>query len=230
MQIIQAAVQQGRTTLSEFESKGVLSRYSIPVTREFLVTDTAELMAAIRKLDYPAVLKGCSESVTHKTESGLVRLDIRSDSELMAAFKELASKMESTPPTLLVQEMVQGERELMVGFTRDAQFGPCVMFGLGGILTEVLQDVTFRMAPVTVQGALQMMHDIRAHKLLGSVRGMDAVDLDAMARLIVNVGQIGVDNPQVGEIDINPIKIHGGNPIAVDTLVVLSTVGFPAAE
>ncbi len=228
MKIIEKAIEQGRTTLSEFESKALLSHYSVPVTREFLVQDLAGLINAARQLGYPLVLKGCSPSISHKTEMGLVCLDIRSDAELTAAFEELASKMGAPPgdhagqtPAMLVQEMVKGERELMVGLTRDAQFGPCVMFGLGGILTEVLEDVAFRMAPLTVQDALQMMGDIRANKILGPIRNMGPVDLDAMARLIVNVGRIGLECPQVKEIDINPIKIRGTQPIAVDALVVL---------
>jgi len=122
---------------------------------------------------------------------------------------------------ILVQEMIKGKRELMVGLTRDAQFGPCVMFGLGGIFTEILKDVSFRLAPLTQRDALEMMADIKGSKILDAVRGMEAVDRDATARILMEVGRIGLENDRVKEIDINPLIIRGGIPVAVDALVVL---------
>ncbi len=221
MQIITDALNEGRTTLSEYESKQLLSSYSIPVTREFLVYDLAGLNAAAREIGYPLALKGCAAEITHKTERGLVRLDVRDELELDSAFEDLKARMDTASPALLVQEMVRGERELMVGLTRDPQFGPCVMFGLGGLFTEVLEDVTFRMAPLTRDDALEMMRDIRGHRILGPIRNMEPVDLDVMAQVIINVGRLGLEHPQVKEVDINPLKIRGGKPVAVDALVVL---------
>jgi acetyl-CoA synthetase (ADP-forming) len=118
--------------------------------------------------------------------------------------------------------MVAAKRELMAGMTRDPQFGPCVMFGLGGIFTEALDDVVFRMAPLSAGDAAHMMDDIRAKALLGAVRGMPPVDRDALADILVNLGRIGMDNEAVKEIDINPILIADGKPVAVDALVVLN--------
>ena len=109
----------------------------------------------------------------------------------------------------------------MVGLTRDPQFGPRVMFGLGGIFTEILKDVAFRVAPLTRQDALEMMQEIKGHRILDAVRGMEAADRDRLADMLINVGRIGLENENVKEVDINPVIISGKNPIAVDALVVL---------
>ena len=123
---------------------------------------------------------------------------------------------------LLVQEMVKGGRELVCGLTREPHFGPCVMFGIGGILTEVLQDAAFRLAPLTSWDALEMMKEIRGKKILESFRGEAAVDLKVLAQILIAVGEMGVKYETVAEVDINPLKIRpDGTPVAVDALVVL---------
>lgn len=221
MELIDRALQEGRFTLSEFESKQLLAAYGVPVTRELLISDRSELPGAIREIGFPLVLKGCSADISHKTESGVIRVDIRSEAEAEAALDAILARMPGERPAVLVQEMVKGERELMVGLTRDAQFGPCVMFGLGGIFTEILEDVSFRMAPLTVNDAMSMMRDIRGNKILQAVRGMPAVDMDRMAEILVNTGRIGMEHERIKEIDVNPLKIRDGQPVAVDALVVL---------
>ncbi len=221
MKIIEKAIKEGRTTLSEYESKQVLAAYQIPVTREILVNDVKDLMNATQEIGYPLVLKGCSAEITHKTEKGLIKVDIRNDDDATVAFKEIMANINGNENAVLVQEMVKGQRELVIGLTRDAQFGPCVMFGLGGIFTEILKDISFRVAPLEKRDALEMMHDIKGHKILEAVRGMEAADLDALADILIKVGQIGLENEKVKEIDINPVIISGSKPVAVDALVVL---------
>jgi acetate---CoA ligase (ADP-forming) subunit beta len=220
MTIIAKALSEGRTALSEYESKQLLAQYGIPVTRELLIHKEEELACATAEIGYPLVLKGCSPEISHKTEKDLIRIDIRSDEEVLEAFREIDASI-SPSGGILIQEMIKGKRELMVGLTRDAQFGPCVMFGLGGIFTEILKDVSFRLAPLTQRDALNMMSDIKGSKILDAVRGMEAVDRDAAARILMNVGRIGLDNDRVKEIDINPLIIRGNKPVAVDALVVL---------
>jgi acetyl-CoA synthetase (ADP-forming) len=161
MEAIERSLQQNRKALSEYQSKQVLAKYGVPVTSEFLVRDEKELFEAIRQVGYPLVIKGCSPEVSHKTEKDLVRIDIRTEEEAASAFREISSEISGPDAGVLVQEMVKGKRELMVGMTRDPQFGPCVMFGLGGIFTEALQDVCFRMAPLSLHDALDMMTDIK---------------------------------------------------------------------
>jgi acyl-CoA synthetase (NDP forming) len=221
MDIIENAIREGRKTLSEYESKQVLAAYQIPVTRETLVDNVPDLEAAVKKIGFPLVLKGCSSKIAHKTEKGLIKVDIRSIEEAKAAFEEIIAAMEKDGGDVLVQEMVKGQRELVAGLTRDPQFGPCVMFGLGGIFTEILKDVSFRVAPLERRDALEMMREIKGHRILEGVRGMEAADLNALAKILTGIGRIGLENEKVREIDVNPIIISGNKPVAVDALVVL---------
>jgi len=222
MEIIDKALKEGRNTLSEYESKLILASYHIPVTREIMVETDDDLLRAVRDIGYPLVLKGCSPEVSHKTEKGLVRTDIRDDAEAWEAFKEIMAGMNGEGG-VLVQEMIKGKRELVIGLTRDPQFGPCVMFGLGGIFTEILKDVSFRLAPLEKRDALEMMDEIKAHKILDEVRGMAPVDRDILSEMLINVGRIGVAQDTIKEIDINPVIISGSRPVAVDALVVLES-------
>ena len=222
MKLIENALEEGRKTLSEYESKKILAAYQIPVTREILVDDVKELPQATQEIGYPLVLKGCSHEISHKTEKGLIRVDVRNDKEARAAFEVIMTNMDKSHKAVLIQEMVKGQRELVIGLTRDAQFGPCVMFGLGGIFTEILKDISFRVAPLKKHDALEMMQDIKGHKILQAVRGMEAADLDVLAEMLITVGRIGLENERVKEIDINPVIISGSKPVAVDALVVLS--------
>ncbi|MDY6852082.1 MAG: acetate--CoA ligase family protein [Thermodesulfobacteriota bacterium] len=221
MNIVDEAVKKGKTALSEYESKEVLASYRIPVTKEILVADKKELAKATQDIGYPLVLKGCSSDIAHKTEKNLIQVDIRDDQEAGAAFDDIMANMSGSDGAVLVQEMVKGKRELVVGLTRDPQFGPCVMFGLGGVFTEILKDVSFRVAPLEKRDALEMMEEIQGHKILDAVRGMEAVDKDLMAEILINVGRIGLENDSVKEIDINPLIISAGQPVAVDALFVL---------
>ena len=221
MKIIDVAIKRGQTALSEFESKQLLASYGIPVTREALVENEENLIKTSFDIGYPVVLKGCSPDITHKTEKGLVRVDIRNGDEAKDAFNEIIVGMNGNEKTVLVQEMIKGKRELVAGLTRDAQFGPCVMFGLGGIFTEILKDISFRIAPLEKRDALEMMQEIKGRKILDSIRGMDAADLDILADILIALGRIGLENENIKEIDINPLILSSGKPVAVDALVVL---------
>jgi acetyl-CoA synthetase (ADP-forming) len=219
--ILEKALREGRKTLSEFESKEFLRSYGIPATRESLVHTREECTKAAHAIGYPLVLKACSPQLAHKTEKGLVRLDLRSNQELIVAFDDLMSRMEGNEKNILVQELIKGTRELVAGMTRDPQFGPCVMFGLGGIFTEILKDIVFRVAPLEKRDALDMTQEIRARKILGAVRGMPAADMDLLCDILVKVGEIGLENESIQEIDINPLILAGAKPVAVDALIVL---------
>ncbi|GAB6061973.1 acetate--CoA ligase family protein [Deferrisoma palaeochoriense] len=221
MNRVEKAARKGRTLLTEHESKRLLARYGIPVTREILVERREALVHAAREIGYPVALKACSPELAHKTENDLIRLDIRSDAELLGAYDAVGTRMGDGQPAVLVQEMVRGPRELAIGLIRDPQFGPCVMFGLGGIFTEILRDVTFRMAPIGTEEAREMMREIRGRRILEGVRGMEAADPDRLAEILVRVGRIGIEHGAIREIDINPVILCGGQPVAVDALIVL---------
>jgi acetyl-CoA synthetase (ADP-forming) len=221
MKIIDDALLRGEKTLSESDSKKVLEAYFIPVTREYIAKSLTDAKRLAQEIGYPVVLKGSSSTLTHKTELDMVELNIKNEKALKDAYQSIEKRGESKIDGILVQEMIKGKREFVAGLIRDPQLGPCVMFGLGGIFTEVLQDVTFRVAPLEIEDALEMMNEIKAKKLLDSFRGKPAVNKDILANVLKNLGRIGLEIPEIAEIDINPLIIKNGIPIAVDALVVL---------
>ncbi len=221
MKIIEDALKRGDKALNEYESKQLLNAYAIPVTKEFVATSIKDALSFAHQIGYPVVLKGSSRTLTHKTEHRLIELGIDSDDALQKAYKALEERGKGQLDGILVQQMVKGERELVAGLIRDPQFGPCVMFGLGGIFTEVLKDVTFRVAPLEMRDSYEMMDEIKAKKLLDEFRGKPAVNREVLAKALLNLGRIGLEVDEVAEIDINPMIIHEDMPVAVDALVVL---------
>ncbi len=221
--IIERALQDGRMVLSEHESKKVLRAYGIPVTREIEVRNEQDFPAALEEIGFPLVIKASSPLLTHKTESGLVFLNVCNKQEAFSALAEIKARTKEHEPAILLQEMIRGNRELMVGLTRDEQFGPCVMFGLGGIFTEILKDNTFRIAPVDKREAIDMIRGIKGKSVTGAFRGMPPVDTDALADVLIKIGHIGLNHPCIKAIDINPLIISGNRPVAVDALIELSS-------
>ena len=223
IEILETAKAGGQNRLSEFESKQILSEYDIPVVRETLVKNTEDMISAASDLGYPVVLKACAAALAHKTESGLIALDIQDEETLLIRFREIQQKAGGMKADFLVQEMIKGDRELVMGLVRDPKFGPCVMFGLGGIFTEAMSDVSFRAAPLTEAEALEMMQEIKGHRILSAFRGMPEMDLDGLAKCLIRLGQIGLDHEIIREIDINPLIVKGSQPVAVDALIVLDS-------
>ncbi len=222
MDIVKEAVDKGQKALSEYEAKLFLSERGVPVTKEKLVKNEAEAVKAAGKIGYPVVLKANGPEIAHKTERNLVKVGLDSGDQVKEAYAEIEKNLGGDPyDGMLVQQMVKGERELVVGLVRDPQFGPCVMFGLGGIFTEVLKDTAFRVAPIEKYDALQMMDEIKAKAILEPFRGKPAVDRDKLAEILIAIGNIGMEFDAVREIDINPLIIEGAEPVAVDALVVL---------
>ena len=216
-----SALGQGSKTLSEFESARLLAGFGIPTAKGILAQNLEEVKKAAESIGYPVVLKACSPEVSHKTESGLVAVDLRNEADLELAFQKISGSSAAKGGGFLVQEMIKGGRELVMGMIRDPQFGPCVMFGLGGIFTEILGDVTFRPAPLSEADAAEMMREIKGNKILDAVRGMPAVDADSLIQCLMAVGRIGMEREEIEAIDVNPLIIQGSKPVAVDALVVL---------
>jgi len=226
LEVIKKAQEKGQQALAENEGKKVLEAIGISITKEEVVSSEEEAVALAEQIGYPVVLKGCSSEFLHKTELGLVKLNLDNSSKVKEAYQSLKKK-ELALDGVLVQEMVKGEREFVLGLTRDPHFGPCVMFGLGGIFTEALKDIVFRLAPLTKKEALEMIQEIKSQKLLKSFRGEEPVKVKKLAEALVSLGNLGVENEIIKEIDINPIKIKKGEPIAVDALVVLEKIKDP---
>jgi succinyl-CoA synthetase beta subunit len=220
LKIISEAVNRGQKALSEYESKIVIQFAGVPITKEGLAKSKDEAVSHAEKIGFPVVMKGCSDTLIHKTEMGMVKLNITNSQMAADAYNDLTGK--GVPMDgVLVQEMIKGNREFVIGFSRDAHFGPCVMFGLGGIFTEALKDVVFRMAPLTKLDAAEMLDEIKTQKLLKEFRGAPMVDRDALIHALVGIGNLGAENENIAEIDINPLIIAGSSPVAVDALVIL---------
>jgi succinyl-CoA synthetase beta subunit len=220
--LIRPALDRGQPTLSEYESKKLLHFYGIPVAREKLSRSAVEAVSAAADLGFPVVLKASSPELMHKSERGCIELNIRSEGDVREAYGRIISSVDLELEGVLVQEMVPGQRELVVGLTRDPQFGPCVMLGIGGIMTEVLEDTAFRMAPFGKIEAKDMTEELRFKAILGAFRGQKPVDMDMLCRTLIAVGQIGLELDTVSELDINPMIITPeGHVVAVDALVLL---------
>ena len=212
--------------LSETDAKKVLASYGIPVTREFLAPSAQSAVKAARQIGYPVALKIVSPQIRHKTEIGGVKLNLGSDREVRAAFRELvfAAKKQSPGAEIrgvLVQEMVGQGIEVIIGATKDPVFGQVMMFGLGGIFVEALKDVSFRIAPLTRTDAEEMVREIRGNAVLQGMRGQPPADLDALVDTILKVSRLLTDHGDViRELDINPLLVSPRGAVVVDALMI----------
>ncbi len=219
--IIQTAGQAGRTSLTADEGYGLLASYGIPIARGKSAGNVAECLAAAGEIGDPVALKVDAETVVHKTDSGGVVLDIGDRSALSKHAQQMAARFADAAPRFFVQEQLPEGREVIVGAQAVKGLGHVVMFGLGGIFVEVLQDVTFRVTPVTKGEARDMIASLRGHKLLSGVRGQAGVDLAALEEIVQRVSQMLVDNPEIRELDINPIFAFAQGARAADVRVLL---------
>jgi len=218
--LIEAAQRRGQGALSEYEAKRLLALYGIAVTREALAADAAEASRAAAGLGFPVALKGCHWTLQHKTEADMIRLGLADAASVAAACAEMAPRLPKGGEWL-VQEMVSGRREVMLGLARDPQFGPCVSLGIGGIFAEAVHDVVFRIAPFDALEAEAMIDELRLGSLLGAFRGLPPANRGALVRALVALSDIAEAFPAIREIDINPMIIAGAEPVAVDALVIL---------
>ena len=220
--IIEKAKTQKRNTLTEAEAKQLLKKYGIPVVQEKVVKTIAEAETSADKIGYPVVVKGLGAKLTHKTEKGLVKLNLKQKKEVRAAAVHIREVAGNDLEGFLVQPMLQGKREFVAGLFQDEHFGPTVMFGLGGIFTEAIGDVVFRLAPLDENEARKMIDELRAQKLLGAFRGESAPDKNSLVKTLVGLSRIGMEIPEIKEVDINPLLVSSDGKItAVDALIVL---------
>ncbi len=227
---IPQALQEGRSALTEAESKALLRQYGIPTVEEAACTTPGEALEAARRLGYPVVLKGLGARLTHKTERGLVKLQLSTDGEVRKAAADIEAAAGSDLEGYLVQPMLPGRREFVAGLFWDPQFGPVVMFGLGGTFTEALRDVVFRVAPFEEAEAAGMLDEIRSATLLGPFRGEGPADREAVVRTLVGLSRLAEECPDVTEVDINPLLVGpDGRVTAVDALVILGKRTAPPA-
>lgn len=213
---------EGRTALTEAESKQVLGQFGVPVVAEAVADSPDEAAAKAQAIGFPVVLKGLGARLTHKTERGLVRLNLRDEKELRQAAQAVAESAGADLEGYLIQPMLSGRREFVAGLFHDPQFGPVVMFGLGGIFTEALNDVVFRIAPLDEREAGEMIDELRSRNLLGTFRGERAAGRERIIRTLMGLSRVGLELPEVTEVDINPLLVSpDGQVTAVDALIIL---------
>lgn len=213
-----------KIALSEYESKKVLQKAGIEIPEEYLVKDRESLIEASKKLGFPLVIKGCGRGLAHKTELGLVKVGIRDEETLLREFESIM-KSGNGVEGVLVQRFIPGKREFIAGILRDPQFGPCVMFGLGGIFTEVLKDVSFRIAPVSEVDVEEMFEELKGKALLGAFRGEPPVNRKKLVDTIVKLSNLPFQEKNVVEVDLNPIIPYQDEIYIVDALVVIEDEG-----
>ncbi len=223
---IQAALRAGHNTLLGADLESVCADYSIPIPKQAVAYSAQEAVEEADQIGYPVALKVLSHQVLHKTESGAVAVELRSGSEVAAAYQAISAAVSSHDPSaqidgVLVQAMAPRGREILIGATRDATFGPLVAFGMGGIEVEISRDVTFSLSPLDGAEARRMLDRLRAAPLLRGVRGQPGVDREALAGILVSVSRLLEDHPEVLEVDLNPVIATAAGALAVDVRIVL---------
>ncbi len=219
---LRKAFQEGRAALSEAESKQILAAYGVPVVPEIVAKTAAEAAREAGKIGFPVVLKGLGSTLLHKSEMGIVHVGLGSEGEVLAAAEDISAKAGAALEGFLVQPQIAGRREFVAGLFRDPQFGPVIMFGLGGVFTEAIADVVFRLAPLTERDIADMLEEFRSKKLLGDFRGEKAVNRAHVTAALLGLSRLAMECPEVVEVDVNPLLAgHDGGLTAVDALVIL---------
>jgi len=213
--------------LTEIESKELLKRAGIPVVEARLATTKKQAVSMGKELGFPVVLKVISADVIHKSDSGGVRLGLGNSTQVGRAYSDIMSSVRQRHPQatiqgISVQPMAPPGIEVIIGMSTDPQFGPVIMFGLGGVLVEILKDVSFRIVPVTRRDAAEMVREIKGYPVLAGFRGQKPASVPALEELIVKVSQFIERNPQIRELDLNPVFAYENKAVAVDARVVLA--------
>ena len=225
-EILTSVRREKRKNLLEPEAKAICKEYDIPVTRFKVATKEEEIGKFAEEIGFPVVLKIVSHEIIHKSDVGGVILNLRSTGEVEEAYREILANVKKHQPKarvlgVLVQEMAPSSTEVIVGAMKDNQFGPSIMFGLGGIFVEVLEDVAFRIAPVTKREAELMVTEIKAYPVLKGYRNQPPLDTDAIVEIIVNTSKLVMEHRVIKELDLNPIMVYEKGAITVDARIIL---------
>lgn len=224
--ILSQARREGRKALLETEAKKICMEYSIPVTKFELAKNETEAVKDADEIGYPVVLKIVSPDIIHKSDVGGVVVDLKDEKGVQNAYNQILKNVkkhnaEARIIGMLVQEMAPPSTEVIVGAIKDPQFGPSVMFGLGGIFVEVLKDVTFRVAPITRDEACEMISEVKAYPLLKGYRNTPPVDIGAIAEILLNTSKLVMDHQEIKELDLNPIMVYEKGAKTVDARIIL---------
>lgn len=220
------ALHEKRTILTEIESKELLKEAGIPVIKSKLATTKKQAILMGKELGFPIVLKIISPDIVHKSDTGGVRLNIKNAAQLGKAYSEIiASTRKNSPKAKIhgvsVQKMARPGIEIIIGMSKDAQFGPVIMFGLGGILVEILKDVTFRVVPLTNKDARDMIHEVKGYPILEGYRGKEPANVPYLEDTIVKISNFIERHPEIKELDLNPIFAYKDGAVIVDARIIL---------
>jgi len=224
--IFTEASKTGRKYLLETEAKTVCLEHNIPVTSFKLAKNEDESVKFAEEIAYPVVLKVVSPDILHKSDVGGVVVGVKNSDEVRVGYTQILTNVKKHEPKarivgILVQEMAPAGTEVIVGSIKDPQFGPAVMFGLGGIFVEVLKDVTFRIAPIDEDEATEMISEVKAFPLLKGYRNMPPADVKAISDILVSTSRLVTDHPEIKELDLNPIMVYEKGAKTVDARIIL---------
>jgi acetyl-CoA synthetase (ADP-forming) len=224
--IIENALKEGRKYLMEHEAKSICQQYGMSVTRFKVAKDLNEALKYAEEVGYPVVFKIVSPDIIHKSDVGGVIVNIKNEEEAKNAYKKIMENVAKNKPNakiigILVQEMAPAGLEVIVGAIKDPQFGHTIMFGLGGIFVEILKDVTFRITPLTMEDAMEMIREIKGYPLLKGYRGQPPADENAIIDTIMKTSKLLIDLPQISQLDLNPIFVYEKGAKIVDARIIL---------
>ncbi|MGD8505699.1 MAG: acetate--CoA ligase family protein [Candidatus Bathyarchaeota archaeon] len=224
--ILNKAKKEGRKYLLEPEAKTICIKYGIPVTKFKVAKNEKEAIQYAKEIGFPVVLKIVSPNVIHKFDVGGVILSLNSKAEVRTAYNKILKNVKKHNPEteisgVLVQEMAPQSTEIIIGATKDPQFGPTLMFGLGGIFVEVLKDVTFRIAPISEFDAREMITEVKASPILKGYRGQPPADIDAIVQILLNTSKLVMKHKEIKELDFNPIMVYEKGAKTVDARIIL---------
>ena len=221
-ELLKNKLESNQTVLTEFESKNLLKEIGIPIPEQELATTKEETIAVAKKIGFPVVLKLMAEDIVHKSDTGAVKLNINNEVEIANAYDELMKIPSQSEKSISVQKMADEPiTELIIGMTTDAQFGPALMFGIGGILVELLEDVSFRIAPITEYDAREQIHEIKGFPILDGYRGKPKADLDAIVNTLLKISDLVIKHEEINEMDLNPVFIYENGLVCVDARIIL---------
>ncbi|MBW1763239.1 MAG: acetate--CoA ligase family protein [Deltaproteobacteria bacterium] len=226
-EIIKKAREEGRTILTEIEAKQMFSEAGITCTDTRLAATKDEAVSLSEEMGYPVVLKISSVDITHKSDAGGVKVNLNDKAEVEKAFDDIMTSCKAGYPDaniegIAVQPMAKAGTEIIMGMIQDSQFGPVLMFGLGGVLVEILKDVAFRVVPLQERDAKEMIEEIKGYKLLEGYRGSEPVDISFLEQTIMKLSEFVDSTPEIAELDMNPVFAYSNGAMVVDARIVLA--------
>jgi acyl-CoA synthetase (NDP forming) len=226
--IVDLAKREGRTLLTEIEAKELLKQAGINVVETKLASSEDDAVTLSREFGFPVVLKIASPDVVHKTDAGGVKLNLKTSNQVAKAYEDIMKSIRDKYPKakiqgVSVQKMAKPGVEVIIGMSKDAQFGPVIMFGLGGVWVEILKDVSFRIVPLERRDAREMIQEIKGRPLLEGYRGQEPVDIANLEELILKVSSFVEQHPEIKELDLNPVFAYKDGAVAVDARIILES-------